>query len=130
MAQFIHIILAVSVLFSTTGILLGEHHCQKELRAVQDLTDSSSVEGRATCGPDGCEKGCCSTDYEYFQSDQDKYQQTLDLPAFSQNVLLATIFSIHRAALPAVDKNTLHYLKYRPPIVAPDISVLLQTFLI
>ena len=77
-----------------------------------------------------CDKDCCSHEYEYFHSDQDKLVQTVDLPSLNNPVLVAAILLALQIEIPSIDNNTLHFQTYRPPIVERDIPVLLQTFLI
>ncbi|MEZ4954996.1 MAG: hypothetical protein R2825_15630 [Saprospiraceae bacterium] len=133
-ARILHIILAISVLFSTTGILMGKHFCKQERQTEKVLakTKSCCQSNNATCGSEnnGCDKDCCSHEYEYFQSDQDKLVQNADLPSLNKPAFLSTLLLVFDIEIPSFDNNTLQFQSYRPPIVERDISVLLQTFLI
>lgn len=128
-AKIFHIVLAISVLFSTTGILLGKHICKKEMQTMDLMVDSNS-NCKNTCGPNSCEKDCCSSEFQYFETDQEKYLQIIDLPSLNKPGLLAAVFLVFKIEPPSLDNNTLHYQTYRPPIVHRDISVLFQSFLI
>jgi hypothetical protein len=134
MAKIFHILLAMSVLFSTTGILMGKHFCKQEMQTEKVLvkTKSCCQSNNATCGSEnsGCDKDCCSHEYEYFQSNQDKLVQNADLPSLNKPAFLATLLLVFDIEIPSIDRNTQHFKAYRPPIVERDISVLLQTFLI
>ena len=132
-AKIFHIILSLSVLLSTTGIRLGKHFCKNEMQAVEVLAKTKACcKGKATCGSEsgGCDKDCCSHEYEYFQSDQNKLVQSVDLPTLNKSALMATLSLVFAIEVPSTDNNTLHFQTYRPPIVQQDIPVLLQTFLI
>lgn len=133
-AKILHIILALSVLFSTTGILMGKHFCKKEMQTEKVLAKSKSCcqSNNSTCSSaeSGCDKDCCSNEYEYFQSDQVKLAQSIDLPTLNKPALVATLLLVFDFEIPTYDNNTLQLLSYRPPIVERDIPVLLQTFLI
>lgn len=133
-AKIFHIILAISVLFSTTGILMGKHFCKKEMQAEKFLakTKSCCQSSSTTCSSEngGCDKDCCSNEYEYFQSDQVKLAQSIDLPSLNKPALVATLLLVFDIEIPSFDNNTRQFQAYRPPIVERDIPVLLQTFLI
>ncbi len=132
-AKIFHIILALSVFFSTTGILMGKHFCKQEMLPTEVVANPKSCcQGKDTCGmkEGGCEKDCCSHEFEYFHSDQDKLVQTFELPTLHQPSLVDAILLSFDIEIPSFDHNTLRFQAYRPPIVQRNIPVLLQTFLI
>ena len=87
---------------------------------------------KMTCGSEagGCDKDCCSHEFEYFQSDQDKLVQNLNLPGLHKPALLAAVWLIFESELPTFYQQAVLYQTYRPPIVKRDIPVLFQAFLI
>ena len=123
MAKSLHILLLLSVLFSSTGFVLGKHHCQR-----MELAENSGEERVATCADmGGCKKGCCSTEAQYYHLDQDQQvlQMGNDLPN-RPNVI--SIESICYSKTIAGHLHTLSYHTYLSPIVKRDISVLFQVF--
>src|SRR5690606_31118393 len=116
--KIFHIVLAFSVFLSTTGILLGKHFCKQKMQAVEVLAKTKNCcKTNSTCGmgEGGCDKDCCSHEFEYFQSDQDKLVQSFDLPTLHRPALLATLFLICGIEIPSLDNNTLQFQTYRPP---------------
>lgn len=129
--RLFHIILSLTVLLSTTGLTLSEHHCKKEMESAKAAAQSEGTaqEGVTCSGDGGCEKGCCSNDYEYFQSDQDKQVQNFEFKQLKQPELLATILVVFNIQLPFSNTAQSDFETYRPPIVRKDILTLFQTFL-
>ncbi|MEZ4932949.1 MAG: hypothetical protein R2788_12630 [Saprospiraceae bacterium] len=108
-ARILHIILAISVLFSTTGILMGKHFCKQERQTEKVLakTKSCCQSNNATCGSEnnGCDKDCCSHEYEYFQSDQDKSVQNADLLSLNKPAFLSTLLLVFDIEIPSFDNK-------------------------
>lgn len=128
-----HIIISLAVLFSTTGLMLGEHFCKKEMQMAEAAAlAKNDAPAKAFCGKEGggCEKGCCSTEYEYFQSEQDKQVQNFEFKQLKQPEFLATLLIIFDIELPVFEAASANHLTYRPPIAHQDILPLFQTFLI
>ena len=138
-AKFLHIILALLVLLSTTGFTLSEHFCQSELQAVSVFPKAEGCQSeKAPCRStkkscsshdEGDCNGCCNNSSKYFQSDQDKQTHSFEFKQLKNPVLLATIFVVFNIQLPSFETAKVNFLTYKPPIVCDDIQVLLQTFL-
>jgi hypothetical protein len=130
--NFLHIILLLSVLLSTTGLRVSEHFCQKEKQA------SSIFQLKSCCAKDApcqniCEqedgKNCCETHAEYFQSDQDKQVQNFEFKQLKQPEIIAALLVVFDIKLPVLENAPAKFSTYRPPIVRRDILTLFQTFL-
>ena len=122
-AKLLHILLLVTVLFSSTGFVLGKHHCQR-----MELAENSGEKKVASCADmGGCKKGCCSTEAQYYHLDQD--QQVLqignDLPSRPDIILTSNILFSQTIENQI---QTLSYLNYLSPFVYRDISILYQVF--
>ena len=112
-------LLALLVFFSSAGIVLPKHHCQ--LKAQNESL---------SCADTGCQKGCCSTELQYFQLDQDQSIPSLD------NGLNSTVNYFFVATVNAfiiVHEGRQHeqlFFNYKPPPLLRDIPVLVQSFLL
>ncbi len=80
--------------------------------------------------PEGCQKGCCKTEFEYFQLDQEQQIQTFEFESLNKPVQLEALVSPKVAGLSSFYSNPIPFQTYKPPIVETDISVLFQVFLL
>lgn len=138
-AKFLHIILALSVLFSTTGFTLSKHFCQKELQDVSLFAKAKNCQyskkapcqsASHHCGQhqDEDDNGCCNDTVKYYKLDQEKQAQSFKFKPLKAPVLLAAVLVVFNIALPADNTHFLTYQTYRPPIVCDDFQSMLQTF--
>lgn len=138
-AKFLHIILALSVLFSTTGFTLSKHFCQKELQDVSLFAKAENCQHAKTppcqsashhCGSHSGEDddGCCHNTAKYYKLDQEKQAQSLEFKPLKAPVLLAAVLVIFNIELPVDKTQFLTYQTYKPPIVCDDFQSMLQTF--
>jgi len=140
-AKFIHIVLSLSILLSTTGLTLAKHYCQGEMQAVGVLSKASCCEKNEkapcfnsdkSCGShqDGDEDdGCCNSQPKYYKLSQDEQVQNVDFHQLKNPALLSAIFVVFNVHLPIEKAAKANYQTYRPPIVCDDILIRLQTFL-
>lgn len=140
--RLINIILALAVLFSSTGFTVNKHYCQGELKDLALFVHAQSCHKKnmhqsCSTDKDSCtghdhekDNNCCDDDTDYHKLDQNQQIESFQLELLKNPVLLSTIFVILNIELPSVDANTLHQTTYQPPIVCEDIPVLLQTFLL
>ncbi len=132
----LHIILALLLFISSTGVVLHQHYCQNELKSAALFVAAKS------CAMDrptkSCplhpamaitKKGCCDDRTEYLQTDEEKLTApvTVDLTDFP--ALYCALLVVLQIDLPVADTKSLHYLHYKPPILIRDLPVSLQTFL-
>ena len=138
-AKFLHIILALSVLFSTTGFTLRKHFCQEELQDVSlfakaescQLSQTAPCQGASHhCGShsDKDDNGCCNNTAKYYKLDQEKQAQSFEFKSLKAPVLLAAVLVVFNIQLPADEAQFLTYQTYKPPIVCHDFQSMLQTF--
>lgn len=109
--------LAILVFLTSSGFVLGKHHCKMK-----------AANASFSCAEMGCQKGCCSTEFQYFKLDQDQQISNLDMNQLKTPEVFAAILTIFQIDFPS--KNTLSskFQTYKPPIVESDISVLFQVF--
>lgn len=78
----------------------------------------------------GCKKGCCDTDYQHFQLDQDQQTASTNFeltPQVSQFITaFVAVFLVE--ILPQTEIN--NFQTYKPPLILRDIPVLVQSFLL
>lgn len=139
-AKVLHILLALSVVFSTTGFTLSKHFCQEEVQHVRMFVKAESCQHNKTAAPcqtgrphcdshgDIDHKGCCTNTFNYYKLDQDKEAQSFQYKSLKVRVLLATVLVVFNIELPADDLHFLAYQTYKPPIVCDDFQSMLQTF--
>jgi hypothetical protein len=112
------------VFFTSSGFVLGKHHCKMKQKMSQGEIGIS-------CSETGCQKGCCSTEFRYFKLDQD--QQNTSLGNFLSTKLsqFAQAYSF-TFLLPSPENNTKtpKFFLYKPPLITKDIPVLLESFLL
>ena len=140
--RVLNIILATVVLFSSTGFIVSNHYCQNELKGTSlfiPVEGCDDMPVKTSCSSDknscsnhtGDDGNCCDNERTYYKLDQDQQVQTFELNNLLKNpVLLSVIFVALNIDFPTVDKQTRHFLTYKPPIVSKDIPLLLQTFLL
>jgi hypothetical protein len=138
-AKLLHIILALSVLYSTTGFTLSKHFCQEKLQEVSLFAKAGSCGHSKTSScqhsshhcdspVDKSAEGCCKNTTEYYQLDQEKQVQSFGYKSLKAPVQLADILVVFNIEPPADDLHFLSYQTYKPPIVCDDFQSLLQTF--
>ncbi|MFT6322236.1 MAG: hypothetical protein ACJAVF_001094 [Paraglaciecola sp.] len=122
--RILAISMACLMYFTSAGLTLGKHSCKMQK---QGLTEKTGI----SCDDlGGCKKGCCDTDFQYFQLDQD--QQTVSVnfdftPQLSQFItVFVTVFLTDISA----QTDSPNFKAYKPPLILRDIPVLIQSFLL
>lgn len=133
-----HIILALLVFIGSTGVVINKHYCQNELKdsklfVAAEVCHTNQKAKHCPFHPPKEEtpvekKGCCENDSQYLKTEIEQPLQPSDQAEISP-ILLSTIAVVFNIELPAFDKQTLHYLNYKPPLLVCDFPVSLQTFL-
>lgn len=138
---FIHIILAFSVFFSSSGFWINSHFCQNELtKSALFLNFGSCCEEESTAPCDtekmSCssneqdeKEGCCENKTSFFKLDQNQLLNEVSFNSFEHSNLLNAVIPFYNNGLPVFDKLTVRYLNYKPPLIVSDLQVQLQTFL-
>lgn len=74
-------------------------------------------------------KDCCDDETEYLKAEEDQIVSTFEWELKKPvPVLLAACHPMIKAAESA-ERQLLHYLNYKPPLIVYDLSLRLQTFL-
>ena len=127
--RFLHIIISLTLLLSTSGVTVTAYFCQDNLSGLSLFSPKeckSSV--KACCLKSKGKKKCCTSDSEFFKIDIDqqlsKISDYTDIDFDDINVPVATQendkpinFAVAQAYL------------YRPPPLIKDRSTLYQVFL-
>ena len=133
-ARLFHITLSFLVLFSSTGLLIDQHYCRNELKHSALFTAAKSCHAAAmpNCPMHAAaqkeQKGCCDDESHFLKHKQDQVQSENELVKPPASIALAAPAPVFLTALPAVDKQAVHYLNYKPPLIACDLPVRLQVF--
>lgn len=136
--KLFHIILALLLFISSTGLVINKHYCQNELKSIALFVKAKACHSDSAMKncpfhnpPDGekKEKDCCNDETEYVKVDEEQLTPTVEYNLPLNPVLISTLFVVLNFELPAFDKQTLHYLNYKPPLIVCDLPVRLQTFL-
>lgn len=139
--QIAHISLALLLFISTTGVAVNKHFCQNELKSVALFVKAKAchnkkvkkpcpVHGYMMVDEEGpSEKGCCDDETEIVKNEDEQIAPTLSDEALLSPVLAASLFVALQMELPQLDRQTLHYLNYKPPLLICDHPRELQVFL-
>lgn len=121
--RFLNTILLVCVLFSSTGFVLGKHHCKR-----MERMKKSNAEIASCADMGGCKKGCCTKEAIYFHLDQDQQLPqlvALDLPKCP---FLSYTKQNWTSELQVIDLHAYQFPISPPPISHRDKLVLFQVF--
>jgi hypothetical protein len=136
-----HILLALLVFVSSSGLVFSKHYCQGELKNTSVFVEAAPCHGvskAAKCprhapaqedntGLD--KKDCCDTQTDFLKVEDAQLSASADLLSLGSPALLAVLFSFLPFEVIAADTKTRHDLHYKPPLLVCDLPVSLQTFL-
>jgi hypothetical protein len=146
MLKVLHIILALHVLLSSTGVTVFEHLCQMRGRTIgvfikphsccaQKETYRASWQKSQTChlnkAPQINRKPCCQDKSQFVKSNIQGAVQKIALPDFHFqvfNIQPLPILAQELYTLP-ISQKTLRFYLYKPPPQVTDIRVFIQSFL-
>lgn len=134
---FIHITLAFTLLFSSTGFWTYNHYCQNELVKTSFFSFGSCCAGNASgscdadkkCCSQEDEDGCCDSKSSYHKLDQNQFKNKIEFKSFENFVAVGTVTKYINTNISLIDKKTLHFFNYVGPPIVFDYQVELQTFL-
>ncbi|HKL66403.1 MAG TPA: hypothetical protein VJ877_00820 [Bacteroidales bacterium] len=114
-----HIIITLTLLFATTGVMVSKHYCGNKLRDIAVMKVPA-----ACCDSDTC----CHTESEFYQLDDGFILEVTDFqPPVQKEISVISVFYIEQSQCDlSVYSN--FYLKYPPP-AKPSLSVI-QSFLL
>lgn len=122
--RFTAFLLAGLMFFTSSGFVLGKHQCEMEQNSMQEKVVSS-------CTETGCQKGCCSTELEYFKLDQDQQTTQAEFQLTDElNQFITAFASVFLSNTSLQQTERPKYFLYKPPLILRDIPVLIQSFLI
>lgn len=130
-------ILAILLLFASTGVVLQKHYCMGELQEVAFFSKATSCVDHQVVELPPCHrphqqskesKGCCEDNTEYIHSDD--YTQPAQISLDHSSPLVVLFAYTLPTDLFSADSNPDHgsYLVHRPPDLNADITVTHQVF--
>jgi len=134
-AKILHILTALSLLFSTTGLTVSLHYCEDALSGLAIFKEASSCHdvsstcnsAKSCCASKGDAKGCCDTDTKFFQQDIEKINTQVEFHDIDFPIAIVdTPQSFTNWNL--LKKSNTKFQYYRPPPLLRDIPVLFETF--
>ena len=139
--KVLHILLAVLVFVSSSGLVFSKHYCQGVLKNTSLFTEAAPCHGlskMAKCPRHAPpqddnttldKKGCCDTQTDFLKVEDAQLSTTADLLQLDTPALLAVLCSFLPFEVITADTKTRHELHYKPPLIVCDLPVSLQTFL-
>jgi len=129
--SLLHIIIATTLLFSTTGVTITAFYCHDNLTGIsiisQDVNCSKS--GKKACCKNAKEdKNCCTSNSEFVQNEFDQifnFSAELNI----DNDIEAIAFVSENVVTDRRHVKDLSILHYRPPPILKDLNILYQSFL-
>lgn len=134
-AKILHILTALSLLFSTTGLKVSFHYCEDALSGLALFKEASSCHDassschatNACCSTSNERKDCCSTDTEFFKQDIEKYNSQVEF--IDIDFPMAVVDTPQSFTnWTTLKKSNTKFQYYRPPPLVKDIPVLFETF--
>ena len=124
--------LALLLMVSTMGITLNKHYCMGRLAEVSILHKAENCAEKM-----GFEKGtpcpmdCCHDTEEHFEVDNYQFVSfQFDLDQKLSFLLPISFLEVDEIAEEQIPLKKLPYYQYSPPLIASDLPVLYDTFLI
>lgn len=134
--RILHIILAVSVFFSTTGLIVVQHYCKEELKSIGLFVEAGCCVPDLTKKIKCCKlpkeeggKGCCDTKAQYIYSDFSTFaiaEKEIALEGFDYLISPLVVTSFNPFQFSTFN---FPFQYYQPPKIVSDLPVLFQSFL-
>ena len=126
--------LALIVFFSTMSFTVVSHYC------ADNLVDFSLFNNASWCGDlvddsfskvcEISETPCCSSDQFDVEGMDDLHKASFESLTFDQQLFVATFTYSYLSLFEDLDKESISFANYNPPLLVRDILLLDQTFLI
>ena len=133
--RFLHIALAFLTFFSSSGLLINQHYCRNELKhsALFAPAKGCHAEKKANCPMHAAahgfqKKGCCNDESLFLKHNQEQIQNEVERVKAPLPATLFALAPVFSSGLFSVDRQTIHYLNYKPPLITRDLPVSLQVF--
>ncbi len=139
--QSTYISLALLLFISTTGVVVNKHFCQNELKSVALFVKAKACHNKKVKKPcpihgymmveedSPSDKGCCDDETEIVKNEEEQITPSLSEDIQLTSAFVATLFVVLQLELPRLDRQTIHYLNYKPPLLICDYPSELQIFL-
>ncbi|NRB47967.1 MAG: hypothetical protein HRU41_09875 [Saprospiraceae bacterium] len=139
--QIVHIGLALLLFISTTGVVVNKHFCQNELKSVALFVKAKACHTKQVKKPcpihgymmvdaeESDDKGCCDDETEIIKSEEDQIASTFLQEIALSPSLSANLLVVLQLERPQLDRQTIHYLNYKPPLLICEHPSELQIFL-
>jgi hypothetical protein len=135
--SFIHIVLIVSVFFSSAGFWVSNHFCQNRLVKTSLFVNFESCcsNNATSCSSDKkCfdleeKDGCCHNTPSFHKLDQNQFIVDTDFNSFEELISFDIILLPINISIPIIDEEYLKYYTYDSPPIVFDRKVRFQTFL-
>jgi len=121
------ILLSFILVISTTGFTINKHFCGGHLVATQFF---STEEPESCCDGMDMPAGCCHNESEYYQLDENFNLAKVSFETASNFVFTFIKHIVLNDLFASTDTYKVKYLHYKPPLLKPDIPVLIQSFLL
>ncbi|MFD2834545.1 hypothetical protein ACFSYS_14735 [Christiangramia antarctica] len=121
-------------MFATSSFTVNMHFCCNKLVDIAVLTkakvcDSSIMSQTNLTKKSSVEKGCCDNK-SIIKKGEDNLQKTSFKMENQNLVFLHTLVYTYANLFEGLDKNTVPFLNYDPPLIPKDIQVLHEVYLI
>lgn len=128
------ILMAFVVLFSTMSFTISEHYCGDYLvdSALFSKAESCGMEMQKLATTKDCsvnKDNCCSDVLTHIEG-QSELKTDLSNLNFNQQVFVASYIYSYINLFEGLDKNSVPFKNYAPPLIVKDIQVLDNVFLI
>lgn len=131
-AKILNIFLALLLLLSTSGVTLHKHYCMGQLKNIAVFKEAKSCMDKMDMDENAlaCAMSCCEDVEEEFKvTDLNKAAFGFNLVPELHLVAVLTYLFIDLDLFSSVKRHS-SYLNYKPPLIDPDITVLIQSFLL
>ncbi|AEE49686.1 HYC_CC_PP family protein [Haliscomenobacter hydrossis] len=144
MLKTLHLILALNVLLSSTGLTVFEHLCQMKGRTVSIFTQPKGCcKLKKSDKPSCClheeepqdeslsRKPCCQDKSQLLKSNIDGAVQKIALHDFNFQALIIQVLPFQSMTFDVIpsSQKALRFYLYKPPPKVTDIRVFIQSFL-
>jgi hypothetical protein len=137
--RFIALCMAALVFLSTAGITVDFHYCKGELKSFSFFGKAKPCHEpslkqcpfhKKMMVKSNDKKGCCENKTVHFQSDSEQKVQAYNFNLEQTLQKLITPFGIVYSPEISFEKEISSFVRYKPPLIPRDISVLFQSFLL
>ncbi len=123
--------MAMILLVSSIGVVMHKHYCMGRLKNVALFTKADScMSAMGLADNEPCPMGCCEDTVEEYKVDNlEKGHFTFDARPDLQ-LLAVFVYSVVQLNLDNETSDHNPYQNYKPPLIAQDVPVMVQSFLI